>query len=681
MFKLFSMALVSLSLLQAAQSEVLHHELEVKINPNIHNIQVKDKLIFQDCSQDKSLKLILHQGLAPQVKTKNVKLKFVQTITNSIAKDIFLLSLPKGTCEIEISYGGPIFHPPKGELAPGSIQPEGVSLFGGTYWYPQFEDEFLVSIDLKVESPRDWHVVSQGSLLNEKLVGNNWQFHWQELQPQDGLYLLAGRFSRTITVRNGITSYVYLRSEDAELASSYHELTHDNISMYSSKLGAYPYQKFATVENFWETGFGLPSSTLLGPSVIRLPFLAYSSFPHEILHNWWGNSVYVDYSEGNWCEGLTSYMADHYFQELRGGDSNYRRSALQKFSSHVNASNDFPLKDFIGRYNDSSSAIGYGKSLYFFHMLKNLIGKSNFEKGLKLFYKTNKFKAASYPELMKAFEQVSSRSLSLFFNQWVNKKGIPMVAIKNAQQKNINGRHGVSIKLQQNSSDVFDLEVPYELTHTDGTQGKGWHSMKSADSQIELEFNKKVKTVSIDPKFDVFRKPHVEEVPKVLTNIIGDLDSEQTVVLPAGSAKLYEVFFKSWNKQKANKFNIITDKNKNIFPASKVVWVVGWDNGFLGKVKKQATKFGVTLASDSIQIKGQAQLGAKENSILLVLHDKVKDQFVVWLGVNSQTDLKTLARKLVHYGKYSYLGFNKSSKNILKGQWSAVGSPLIHNFK
>ena len=62
----------------------------------------------------------------------------------------------------------------------------------------------------------------------------------------------------------------------------------------------------------------MPSFTLLGSQVIRLPFILASSYPHEILHNWWGNSVFVDYESGNWCEGLTAYMADHLIQEQRG---------------------------------------------------------------------------------------------------------------------------------------------------------------------------------------------------------------------------------------------------------------------------------------------------------------------------------------------------------------------------
>jgi isochorismate hydrolase len=48
------------------------------------------------------------------------------------------------------------------------------------------------------------------------------------------------------------------------------------------------------------------------------PLSVSSSYPHEILHNWWGNGVFVDVQQGNWCEGLTAYLADHLLQEQRG---------------------------------------------------------------------------------------------------------------------------------------------------------------------------------------------------------------------------------------------------------------------------------------------------------------------------------------------------------------------------
>ena len=128
--------------------------------------------------------------------------------------------------------------------------------------------------------------------------------------------------------------------------------------MYRGLIGPYPYGKFALVENFWETGYGMPSFTLLGPQIIRFPFILSSSYPHEILHNWWGNSVFVDYETGNWCEGLTAYMADHLIQEQRGKGDEYRRDTLQKYRDYVRDGRDFPLTEFRSRHSAATEAVG-----------------------------------------------------------------------------------------------------------------------------------------------------------------------------------------------------------------------------------------------------------------------------------------------------------------------------------
>ena len=66
--------------------------------------------------------------------------------------------------------------------------------------------------------------------------------------------------------------------------------------MYNKLIGPYPYSKFFGRE-FLGDQHGMPSFTLLGPKVVRFPFILHSSYPHEILHNYWGNGVFVDYSK------------------------------------------------------------------------------------------------------------------------------------------------------------------------------------------------------------------------------------------------------------------------------------------------------------------------------------------------------------------------------------------------
>ena len=183
--------------------------------------------------------------------------------------------------------------------------------------------------------------------------------------------------------------------------------------MYRSLIGPYPYGKFALVENFWETGYGMPTFTLLGPEVVRFPFIINSSYPHEILHNWWGNSVFVDYQSGNWCEGLTAYLADHLIAEQRGAGDEYRRSTLQRYRDYVKAGRDFPLSEFRARSSAAEEAVGYGKALMGDHMLRRAIGDEGFRKVVARFYHDFRGKRATFRDLQRTAETVSGRAARL----------------------------------------------------------------------------------------------------------------------------------------------------------------------------------------------------------------------------------------------------------------------------
>ena len=179
-------------------------------------------------------------------------------------------------------------------------------------------------------------------------------------------------------------------------------------------LGPYPYSKFALVENFWETGYGMPSFTLLGEQVIRFPFILHSSYPHELLHNWWGNGVFVDFAGGNWCEGLTAYLADHLIAEQRGQGADHRRAILQRVTDYVTPENDFPLSRFQSRHDAVTEAVGYGKTAMMFNMLREKVGDAQFIKALQAFYRDNRFREASFDDIRKSFEAVSGLDLRAY---------------------------------------------------------------------------------------------------------------------------------------------------------------------------------------------------------------------------------------------------------------------------
>ncbi|GIS84797.1 MAG: hypothetical protein CM1200mP16_10970 [Nitrospina sp.] len=72
---------------------------------------------------------------------------------------------------------------------------------------------------------------------------------------------------------------------------------------------------------------------------------------------------------------MTTYLADHLLLELKGKGSQYRFQEMLKYLSYVNNTNEFAINEFSHRESMALQAIGYGKLMMTFHMLRNQIFK------------------------------------------------------------------------------------------------------------------------------------------------------------------------------------------------------------------------------------------------------------------------------------------------------------------
>ncbi len=407
----------------------LKHAIVVTLSPETHAIRVRDRIELPQSMRQAGQEFTLYSGLT--IAASNPAVERIEPRDEDQPARYRLVTDPEAGI-LEISYEGVIRH----ELSEqkeeytrgfrqtnGLIGAEGVYLDGGSDWVPRFDDR-LIRFTLEVPLPENWHVISQGSGTSRNEQG---LARWESGGLVEQVYLVGGPVHRYRDAAGAVETLVYLHERDEALASKYLDATARYIEMYRNLIGPYPYGKFALVENFWETGYGMPSFTLLGPQVLRFPFILHSSYPHEILHNWWGNSVFVDYQSGNWCEGLTAYLADHLVQEQRGLGGDYRRNALQKYRNYVQEGRDFPLVEFRERHNAATEAVGYGKALMMNHMLRLQIGDDAFRKGLTSFYRQYRGKRASFADLQEQFAAVAQRDLGDFFRQWTQRTGAAVV--------------------------------------------------------------------------------------------------------------------------------------------------------------------------------------------------------------------------------------------------------------
>ena len=704
--KIFGVVFFVLTAIQiSAQTKVIHHNLQAEIKPSVSFISVTDEITIPAKLLKKDLTFLINKKLAVKSLSDNVKLKLIKKSVS--AKDVgmdretdesynnlilskYSISFPKslekklvfklqckGTITSEIEQSKENYQ--RGfSQSPGIIDKKGVYLAGSTYWVPAFDDN-LTSFNLTVKSPKGWKTVSQGKRTEDK---NNENFHtdkWESPTPQEEVFLIAAKFTEYNYQAGAVTAMAFLRKPDDGLANKYLETTAQYLEMYRQLIGKYPYSKFALVENFWETGYGMPSFTLLGEKIIRFPFILHSSYPHELLHNWWGNSVYVNFKKGNWCEGLTAYMADHLIKEQRGQGVEYRRSTLQRFTDYVNPTNDFPISKFISRYNGASEAIGYGKTLMMYHMLRRKVGDENFKKAFSVFYRNNKFKKASFDDIRKAFEEVTNLDLKDYFKQWVNRKGAPKLSLADIVQKNINGSYNLNFTLKQTQpGKTFMLDVPVAFLTKNGLQTKVFHT-KTKDDKLKINLKSKALEVIVDPQFDVFRRLDPNEIPPSFSKAYGS--KKTLILLPKKSDKkysLYKSFVTQWIKGNESKYIVKQDAELKELPKDKAVLLLGFGNKFISLFNRGIKKYESNVSKTFVNF-GKKKINNDKNSFFIsIKNPKNPNEVIILLGIGKQEVIPGLVRKLPHYGKYSYLAFEGNEPtNIAKGQWPVVNSPLV----
>ncbi len=716
----------------------VHHEMKVRLIPTDHRIEVEETVTLPGGgpSSGQKIRFLLHAGLTPRSPTAGVKVvreekpdlkRFgidSEIFDPGIPVEGYTLFLPPGTTRLILEYRGEIHHPFQegedvrgGGETPGTLSTNGVYLAGSTLWYPRFSPD-PVTFSIDVTAPAGWEVVSQGARTahrKEETGGETgMEVRWESPEPQEEIFLVGGplteyrrerearqedgegaareeevRIDRAGEgeVREGevIDAVAFLRTPDPELARSYLDVTGPYIEMYQRLIGPYPYKKFALVENFWETGYGMPSFTLLGSEVIRLPFILHSSYPHEILHNWWGNGVYVDFKTGNWSEGLTAYLADHLLSEQRGTGALARRASLQKYADYVGEGKDFPLTAFRGRHNAVTEAVGYGKTLMFFHMLRREWGDAVFLKALRIFYQENRFKRAAFSDLERAFSRAAGNNLKGVFSQWVGRVGAPELAVSRAKGKPEGEGYLLTAVLEQRQpGPAYTLAVPVAVTLADREEAyQTTVEMTGKRVEFSLPLPARPVYLDVDPEFDLFRRLDPAETPPALSRTFGA--TKALILLPAAAPgpmrEGYRAMVEGWKQGgpqgSPEEIEIKLDNEVETLPADRAVWLFGWENRFRQQILSQLADQDLQVNSATIRI-GESQIPRRGHSFVLTTrHPSDPRLSMTWVAADLPAALPGLGRKLPHYGRYGYLGFQgEEPTNVVKGEWSAVHSPL-----
>jgi hypothetical protein len=589
------------------------------------------------------------------------------------------LSPPPGTRELRLQYTLPLDPPPKSlpattdnpgaEASDAACGPDWAMLIPGSLWHPALEGSEN-TYAVRVSAPAGIKGVTQGALAGFSDESGRTVSAWDVPRPLGRLGLCLARYDFKESRQGPVPVQTFLLEGSARLAPVYLEAAARHLRFYQDLHGPYAFEKFAVAENPLPTGYGFPSYTLLGSQVIALPFIPETSLRHEIAHSWWGNGVLVDFSRGNWCEGLTTYVADYTAQAEQSPKAarDYRLKTLRAFADLVRDGGDMPLDRFGSRFSPASQAVGYGKALFVFHMLRGFVGDDAFFQGLRRLYAEYLFRKASWEDIrqvfagLPGFDEPTSRA---FFSQWLTRTGGPRLAAASATAApNPSGGHTLRATItQQGQPYLLKLEA---VVDTDAGPARASFIMDAPTHELVMDLPGRPSRLSLDPGADCFRVLDPAEVPPSVNTLKGSKDL--TVILAASAP----------------------DSLRQALP--RLLAGLGQDKARLIEESALSPAVLEKISAGPLLVAGTPRMPvpgfapalpmAPGADTALAVLPRPKGFTAVFQAADNASlqDVVTAASKVTHYGSYGVLGFDKG-RNVVKETPEPAVSPMIWEFK
>jgi hypothetical protein len=638
--------LASVSISAAASDPIPHHRLELELDPQARTLSVHDELrlppgrrAWLSPGGGLLLEWLELDGVGLRPKSGKDSFRLTGAETGRLLKLRYRMRLPADS-EIAGSGEAGLYLPP-------------------AHWLPD-TGAGPVTFSLGIAIPENYRALATGNLRTEQLGQGRYRALFAMEQPADPPSLFAGRWQVTERAIGGTRLRAYFYPEQADLAASYLDASAAFLQRYQSQIGDYPFTGFAVVAATLPVGFGFQGLTYVSREILALPFMRGRSLAHEVLHSWWGNGVYVDYAQGNWAEGLTTYLAD-YALAVEAGEASAREMRLDwlRDLAALPASRDEPLIRFTSKDHDAAQAIGYGKSALLFHQLRARLGEAAFVAGLRRFWAERQFQEADWEALRQAFEGVADGSLESFFQQWLVRTGLPKLSLEDVVGSAADGLWRVSFTLSQESP-AYWLSVPIRLDTVAGTE---WHRpiLSAASQRFEVALAARPLTLAVDPDFELPRRLDSAERPPILRDVT--LHPATRVMIAAEGAGAREAAALA---ARIMDVPVATLAPRDTLAAGTPVLLVGVGS----EVDTLAAELGLHQietfappAADAVVWTARRASGAAA----LVIRAR-----------NGET-LARLQRALPHYGRQSYLALI-DDRVALQGVWPAGEGSLIYRF-
>ncbi len=655
-----------------AENNVIKHNITIELKPEKNSLQGKDVLTFKNPILRKA-SLTLLKDLNIESLTSpdgDIEFEIKASAEDKAYNEIIIKSKKKEIRTLDIAYKGIVYNSPK-ELSlnerhsnsSGIIsakEGEGIYLPAGSY-YPMTDND-MADFTINITVPKETTIITSGTV--DKIINsdNTKTYHYKTELKADNCTIVGGKYIVKSTNHNDVKFSTYTFS-DTRNADTYLKASMEYFDLYTKLLGDYPYSEFSIVENFFATGFGMPSYTLLSNRLMAMPWIILTpgSLAHEFVHNWWGNSVYTSYKKGNWCEALTTFSANYYYNILTNNEKgalDWRKKALIAIEALPDNLN-YPVADFKYQSNKDDAVIGYQKGAFIFYEIMKLMGKESFFKALRTFARKYKGRRASWFSLryvlnMQARKDGIKYNISRIMNQWLTSDKIPTLRLDYLSFD------GDSLRFNINQFGTsFTSVVPVQIATDKGTNTY-YYTITKEENRFSYKPDGEIKSIRIDKNYQSLRHLYKWEVPYSFNQV---LNNNPLLVLPPKKSKDYKVALQLAQMMKQSGYKMTyTEANKlpdSVWQNRTLIVIGNSNSNPFFKNLKGTYPDGINIDGMKIEIDGK-EYDAKDKLLLLNMgHLTNAAQFTTVIYTDKLDNIRPLQR-LFHYLSYSMVFLNKN---------------------
>ncbi len=457
--------------------DLRYARVELSLDPNQQYVSGTVTSHFKMLSDSPDIYFDLADNLTvSNVKYHGQNLTFQQLTTDEIKIDFPAAIAAQVTDSLSITYSG--VPSTAGSAFVSTLTPAGDPIlatlsepFGAKEWWPtkQSLNDKIEKMDIKINTPTQYTVGSNGKLISETIVNNRKITYWQTNYPIPAYLFALGisnyvKLNSTITTSNGSFPFLNYVYPAAVTTSNQNNInwTETNMQTFEDHFGEYPYknEKYGHMQFNW--GGGMEHATMSSMGYYSLDLIA-----HELAHQWFGDKLTCGKWNDIWLnEGFATMGEYVVFEKLLMSTSqfqNYLQSEMDNITSSPGGSVYVPDNQLTSN-RIFDGRLTYTKGGYVLRMIKWILGDDQFYAMVKA-YQNNPAFAYNYVKTNDFRDFLSSytgRNFTEFFNDWIYGEGYPTYQIRwtqNPTSKKLTFRVGQT----RSSSTVSFFEMPLPI--------------------------------------------------------------------------------------------------------------------------------------------------------------------------------------------------------------------------